>query len=276
MNIFFFGGTSLAAQDLVASLKKNNKVYIFSRKKKLKKNFYYFDLNKKNNFKFKNLKKNDENYLFFFSSFVPLQEKKSTWNKCYKTNILGLIELLKKNRFKIKKIILASSCSVYGVQKGILTENVFLKPDSFYAISKLAQENILRIFCERNKIKFLCFRLGYVYGKNISKKRIVKKIVSNHKKKEFKIYNKNLNLNLIHTQDIKNFILKAFKGYEGTFNLTNKYETRLIDFYNIVLNKKLNQKLKKNNFSSNKLTKTFPSIKFFPLSSGINELKNDY
>lgn len=276
MNIFFFGGTSLAAQDLVASLQKDNKVYILSRKKKLKKNFYYFDLNKKNNLKFKNLKKNDENYLFFFSSFVPLKEKKSTWNKCYKTNILGLIELLKKNRLKFKKIILASSCAVYGAQKGILTENVFLKPDSYYAISKLAQENILRIFCKRKKIKFLCFRLGYVYGKNISKKRIVKKIALNYKKKEFKIYNKNLNLNLIHTQDIKNFILKAFKRNEGIFNLTNKYETRLVDFYNIVLNKKLNQKMKKNNFSSNKLTKIFPTINFFPLSSGINELKNDY
>ena len=69
MNIFFFGGTSLAAQDLVASLQKDNKVYILSRKKKLKKNFYYFDLNKKNNLKFKNLKKNDENYLFFLQNF---------------------------------------------------------------------------------------------------------------------------------------------------------------------------------------------------------------
>ena len=183
MNIFFFGGTSLAAQDLVASLKKDYKVYVFSRKKKLKKNFYYFDLNKKNNLNFQNLKK-DDNYLFFFSSFVPLKEKKSTWDKCSKTNIFGLIELLKKNKIDLKKIILASSCAVYGNQEGPLTEKNFLKPQSYYAISKLAQENILRIFCEKNKIKFLCFRLGYVYGKNMNNERVVKKIVIHYKKKK--------------------------------------------------------------------------------------------
>ena len=275
MNIFFFGGTSLAARDLVSSLKKDYKVYVFSRKKKLNKNFYHYDLNKKNNVSLQN-SKHDENYLFFFSSFVPLKEKKSTWGKCSKTNIFGLIELLKKNKVKFKKIVLASSCSVYGTQKGPLTEKNFLKPESYYAISKLAQENILRIFCEKNKIKFLCFRLGYIYGKNMNNKRIVKKIVINYKRnKKLKIFNKNLNLNLIHTQDIKEFILKSFKKCEGIFNLTNKYETKLIDFYNMVMNKKNKQKTKKNQFSSNKLTKMFPSIKFLSLSSGINELKKN-
>ena len=47
MNIAFFGHNSFAAQDLIISLKKKYKTYIFSRREN-KKSIFYFDLNKKN------------------------------------------------------------------------------------------------------------------------------------------------------------------------------------------------------------------------------------
>ncbi len=205
-----------------------------------------------------------------------MKESQSTWERCSKTNIYGLIELLKKTKFNIKKIILASSCSVYGSQNGSLTEKTFLKPDSNYALSKLAQENIIRIFCLKNKIKFLCYRLGYVYGKEMSDKRLVKKIImKNKKRKKVRIFNKNLNLNLVHTKDIRDSLMKTFKRANGFYNLSNTYQTKLGDFYNIVKDsnnlKKIN--LKKNNFSSKKLTKEYPSIKFLSLDEGIKEIK---
>jgi nucleoside-diphosphate-sugar epimerase len=206
-----------------------------------------------------------------------MKESKSTWERCSKTNIYGLIDLLKKINFNIKKIILASSCAVYGDQTGSLTEKIFLKPDSYYALSKLAQENIIRIYCLKNKIKFLCFRLGYVYGKEMNDKRLVKKIiVKNENGKKLIIFNKNLNLNLIHTKDIRNSLMKSFKRANGIYNLSNTYQTKLGDFYNIVKDsnnlRKIN--LKKNNFSSKKLTKEYPSIKFLSLDVGIKEIKH--
>ena len=46
MNIFFFGNTSLAAQNLSNDLILKNNVYFFNRRKNTK-NSFYFDLKKK-------------------------------------------------------------------------------------------------------------------------------------------------------------------------------------------------------------------------------------
>ena len=113
MNIFFFGGTSFAAQNLLKELKLKNKIFSFSRRKN-NKNFLYFDLDKRNKRLFKNLKIKKIDYLFYFSSFVPFDEKNSEWEKCKNINIFGLINLLNDIKIPIKKIILASSCSIYG------------------------------------------------------------------------------------------------------------------------------------------------------------------
>ena len=62
-----------------------------------------------------------------------------------------------------------------------------------------------------NNIKFTSYRLGYVFGDSINKKRLVYKILKKYKNgTKIKIYNKNLNLNLIHTKEISNFITKTF------------------------------------------------------------------
>ena len=73
---------------------------------------------------------------------------------------LNLIQYGIENNFK--KIIYASSMSVYGDYKMKLTENLNLKPLSCYGISKLASENYLRIFSK--KIPYLIFRMFNVYG----------------------------------------------------------------------------------------------------------------
>ena len=119
MNIVFFGSTSFAAQDLVNSLAIKYKTYLISSKKSTKKNVYYFDLNKKNIKLNQTLKLKKIDYLFFFSSFVPINENQSTWEQCKNTNVYGLIQLLQNLKIPVKKIILASSCSLYGYEKNI-------------------------------------------------------------------------------------------------------------------------------------------------------------
>ena len=69
MNILFFGSTSFAAQDLINTFSKNHSMYLFSRKKKFKKNYIYFDLNKKNRELQKLIKVKKIDYLFFFSCY---------------------------------------------------------------------------------------------------------------------------------------------------------------------------------------------------------------
>jgi UDP-glucose 4-epimerase len=63
---------------------------------------------------FSKLKIKKIDYLFFFSSYVPKNERKSKWGNCRDVNILGLVNFIKQIKIPIKKIILSSSCSVYG------------------------------------------------------------------------------------------------------------------------------------------------------------------
>jgi nucleoside-diphosphate-sugar epimerase len=274
MNIFFFGSTSFVSQDLMSDLDKKFNVYCTSRKKTKKKNIYNFDLRKKNKDFYNNIKKID--YLFFFASLVPIKESKSTWKDCRETNVYGLINLLKNIKLPIKKIILASSCSLYGSSKSLFNEKSFLKPSSGYALSKLLQEKILKVFCLKNNIKFLAFRLGYVYGNNMNKKRLVRRILLSHKEnKKFNIYNKNLNLNLIHTKDISYLITKTFKHAEGIYNLTNYDNITIKNFNDILLGKKIKKNNRINNYSSKNFFNKFPNLKILKLEKRIKQFKDE-
>ena len=82
---------------------------------------------------------------------------------------------MKNLKLRPKKIILISSCAVYGKEKKNLLETDWSKPLTPYAISKFAQENIFRVYCKINNIKLLILRLGYVYGNQMPDYRLLKK-----------------------------------------------------------------------------------------------------
>lgn len=70
-----------------------------------------------------------------------------------------------KNNYK-GRIIYMSSCSVYGAEDSILTENSELRPISLYAKGKIEAEEML---ADSNAI---CFRLGTLHGISDSFSRI--------------------------------------------------------------------------------------------------------
>ena len=268
MKILFFGKNSFSAKYLIKELNKNNKVISFSRKK-INKNDNIFDLSKK--IKISNKILNRRNFVFIFSSYVPIDEKKSNWERCKKINIYGICNLLKSIK-KPYKIILASTCALYGYNKNKINENTLLRPNNNYSLSKFEQENLVRIFCMNNNIKFTSYRLGYVFGDGINKKRLIYKILKKHKKgTKIKIYNKNLNLNLIHTKEISSFISKTFKTSEGIYNLTNSNLITL-DLFNESLKKNIIPN-KKNLFTS-RIYKEYPKIKKTSFQALIDLFKN--
>ena len=275
MNIVFFGSSSFVSQKLVENLSKKKNTIFFSRSKKYSITSNNFDLTSSKKI-FSKLKIKKIDYLFFFSSYVPKNERKSKWGNCRDVNILGLVNFIKQIKIPIKKIILSSSCSVYGENRfKYYNENSIAYPESYYAISKFAQENIFRVFCEKNKIDFLCYRLGYVFGKNIYNKRLVKKIILNTKKKKIKIFNKKLNLNLIHTTQVSDFILSTYKKAKGIYNLTFKYKTSIKDFYNYTSKNIKNFKKNYNNYSPKKLLKLLPNKKYKSFYTYIDIFKNE-
>jgi UDP-glucuronate 4-epimerase len=78
-------------------------------------------------------------------------------------SFLNLVEIAKKN--KIKKIIYASSSSVYGESKKFpLKENQLLNPKNIYGVSKKLNEQIAETYQKLYNINFIGLRFFTVYG----------------------------------------------------------------------------------------------------------------
>ena len=81
-------------------------------------------------------------------------------------NITGFYNLIHlANKFKINRIIYASSSSIYGDSKNFpLKENQVVKPKNIYALSKKVNEDLASVFSNQYKIKFVGLRFFTVYG----------------------------------------------------------------------------------------------------------------
>ena len=83
------------------------------------------------------------------------------------TNTLSTIKLLQyASRVGCKKIVYASTMSVYGEHKGKekFSESDIPKPKSFYAVGKLASERYMYIFSREFGIDYVALRYFNVYG----------------------------------------------------------------------------------------------------------------
>lgn len=81
-------------------------------------------------------------------------------------NTVNLINLLKEKNFN-GKLLLASSCSVYGQpesQDGLVSESEELKPVLHYGLSKLMQEQLLSFSAEKEEFEFCAARLFNLTG----------------------------------------------------------------------------------------------------------------
>lgn len=85
----------------------------------------------------------------------------------FKTNVLGTINILELMKdFGIKKMVFASSSSVYGNSKAdVFSEDMNLRePISPYAASKMSGEQICYTYSKLYDIKMVCLRFFTVYG----------------------------------------------------------------------------------------------------------------
>jgi UDP-glucose 4-epimerase len=84
----------------------------------------------------------------------------------FNINVIGTANVFEAARIhKIKKIIFASSASVYGNPKHLpMTEGNLLNPITPYCIGKLTTEYIARFYERFHKINYIGFRYFNVYG----------------------------------------------------------------------------------------------------------------
>ena len=87
-------------------------------------------------------------------------------NEFVDNNIQGFYNLIDiANKYNIKKIIYASSSSIYGDSKKFpLKENQNVMPKNIYALSKKINEEMAEIFSNQYDISFIGLRFFTVYG----------------------------------------------------------------------------------------------------------------
>ena len=165
-NILVLGSEGFLGSTLVPNLLKSGNTVVG-----VDKCFFGRNNPKINGFKFY---KKDYNTLStkFFSSFdfiVDLvnisNDPASELNKKF-TNITNYSNKIKlfnkiKNNSKLSRYIYMSSCSVYGNNKDLITENSQPKPISLYSKLCLKYENYLK---SKKKLPFTIMRLGTLYG----------------------------------------------------------------------------------------------------------------
>jgi len=177
MKIIVTGGAGFIGSHLTDKLiQENNQVIVIDnlstgRKENLnpKADFYNLDIND-----FEKISPFFENidWVFHLAAIprVPVSIKDPI-NTC-RTNILGAINVFKAaSENKVKRVVFASSSSVYGNQKDLpLKEDMLPNPLSPYALQKFTSEKFAKLFVQLDNIPIICLRYFNVYGPRIDPK----------------------------------------------------------------------------------------------------------
>ena len=218
-------------------------------------------------------------------------------NKYIDSNITGftnILEIMKK--MSLKKIIYASSSSVYGdCKKFPFHENLELNPLNFYGQTKLINENISKIYEKNFNIKAIGLRFFTVYGPYGRPDMFIPKIINKIKNnKTLELYNNGNHFrDFTFVEDVSKIILQIINKFDHNskyriFNICRGKEINIKEVINII-EKKLNKKIKvinkpfqrgdmKKTYGDNTLiTKNFKIKKFQEFELGISKtLDKDY
>ena len=228
--ILLTGSTGFIGSELLKDLSKDNKVYITLRRKisnKFKsKNIVgvqfknYKELSNK-------LQKLKINSVIHCATHYVKSHNLDDIEKLGDSNILfGNIILENLKKMAVKKFINFST----------VWEHANGKKDNYnnlYSAYKASFRNIIRFYKKKYiKTRFLNLVVSDTFGVNDKRKKIVKVLKTNYKKKIItKIISKNLYINLLNVSDIKNAIrLILKKDYKSnTYLLQNKYDFKISD-----------------------------------------------
>ena len=131
------------------------------------KNFFFIknDLSNLNNI-INIIKKNKIKIIVHLAAQAGVRLSVKDPEKYFTSNIVGFYNILESSRLtKIKKLIFASSSSVYGDKENVKTsEKNSTNPIQFYATTKVCNEEMAKVYSIIYKMKIIGLRFFTVYG----------------------------------------------------------------------------------------------------------------
>jgi UDP-glucose 4-epimerase len=110
-------------------------------------------------------------YVFHLAAETKIQLSIENPEKCFNTNIMGTINLLELCRkHSVKRVVIASSSSVYGLNSIPNIETQYPNCLNPYAASKMCDEILAQTYYNIFKLQTLCFRFFNVYGERMPEK----------------------------------------------------------------------------------------------------------
>ena len=228
--------------------------------------------------------------LIHLGSFMPKNIQQAQDKVSSKKNMESTIKLLTYKLPSLKHIIYISTIDVYDFTVKV-SEITKPNPNTEYAISKLACENIVKQFAEKYGILYSILRVGTVYGpgENSFQKVIpvmLKEFIMN---KQITIYGDgSIKRNFLYVEDVAKMIGEvAFASKQNRLiNLIGFHSTSIRELAdkiqqlvpeNKAIIKELNLTIPSSDhdFDSTLLNLNFPNFKFTPIMNGLdNELKS--
>jgi len=138
----------------------------------------------------------------------------------------------------VKRFVFASSCSVYGPVCRSYEESDAVKPQSLYAVSKLACENLLQVLLAGSCADLAILRIAAPYGPHMSAKTVITRFLerasqglplellgSGSRSQDF-----------VYEDDIAEFCLKLLeRGGSGIFNVSGNRSVSTLELAHMVL-----------------------------------------
>jgi UDP-glucuronate 4-epimerase len=214
--------------------------------------------------------------------------------KYFKSNIQGffnICDLAKK--YKIKKIIYASSSSVYGDNKQLpVKENYKTDPLNYYAITKENNEKTASYFSKICSTKFVGLRFFSIYGPLGRPDMLIYKILNCFDNKKIFYLNNNGN----HKRDftyiddavfiVTKLINKKLKSNNNIFNICNSRMVKLTHLIKLMKKKNINPIIKSRGFqngdiknacgSNSRIKKILKNLRFTSFENGLNKTIDYY
>ena len=247
-------------------LKKKRVEVLKKISKKNKFNFFFIKADLCNSKKITNIfKKFKFNKVIHLAAQAGVRYSLENPREYLNSNLIGFFNILENcKNFKIRRLIFASSSSVYGDQIKSPFKETFTtdKPIQFYAATKKANEVMAYSFCKLYKIEMVGCRFFTVYGPwgrpDMALFDFVKKIINKNSIRLFNYGN--------HSRDFT-YIDDAVQGIKKSlyFKFSKKVNTKYVIF-NIGFGKSI--KLISLVKIIEKLFKTKAQINFLPLQKG--------